>query len=217
MSRAIERHRSDGADRPVRGHAWQRARAEVSRGSGRRARVGLWHAAGRARRDLFLKDEVYGRELLETAAQGALHVRLLDDSMLRLGSAARASWLTRSSTRPMPIPVPCSSASPRACARFVSGKGAKHRVEVSTPAATIAARGTESGWISRMARRPSGYSPEKSRLRRATAPRPHSSMRARCACPDHRRRHPSRCAAGGTGSRPRRHAARADPAPKGDR
>lgn len=99
------------------------------------------------RRDLFLKDEVFARELLETVPQGALHVRLRDDSMLRLGSAtsvvvdefvyapdADASTLLASITKGV--------------CRFISGRATKHRLEVTTPAATIAARGTEfSVWL----------------------------------------------------------------------
>jgi hypothetical protein len=127
--------------------ACQPARAEVA---GAVVALRIW-AYGTppdtARRDLFLKDEVYARELLETAPQGALHVRMLDDSMLRLGSAssvvvdefvydanANTSTLLASITKGV--------------CRFISGKAAKHRLEVSTPAATIAARGTEfSVWL----------------------------------------------------------------------
>jgi hypothetical protein len=127
--------------------ACQPARAEVA---GAVVALRIW-AYGTppdtARRDLFLKDEVYARELLETAPQGALHVRMLDNSMLRLGSAssvvvdefvydanANTSTLLASITKGV--------------CRFISGKAAKHRLEVSTPAATIAARGTEfSVWL----------------------------------------------------------------------
>ena len=100
-----------------------------------------------ARRDLYLKDDVYARELLETVPQGALHVRLLDDSMLRLGSGTSVVldefvYAPGASTSTL-----LASISKGVC-RFISGKAPTHRLEVSTPAATIAARGTEfSVWI----------------------------------------------------------------------
>lgn len=100
-----------------------------------------------ARRVLYLKDDVYARELLETVRDGALHVRMLDNSMLRLGSASSVvvdefvySPETNTSTL-------LASITNGVC-RFISGKAAKHRLEVTTPAATIAARGTEfSIWL----------------------------------------------------------------------
>lgn len=100
-----------------------------------------------ARRDLFLKDEVYARELLETVQQGALHVRLLDNSMLRLGSATSVVvdefvYAPDADTSTLLVSVA------KGVCRFISGKAAKHRLEVNAPAATIAARGTEfSVWI----------------------------------------------------------------------
>jgi hypothetical protein len=100
-----------------------------------------------ARRDLFLQDDVYARELLETVPQGALHVRLRDDSMLRLGSATSVvvdEFVYAPDTDTSTL---LASITKGVC-RFISGKATKHRLEVSTPAATIAARGTEfSVWI----------------------------------------------------------------------
>jgi len=126
---------------------WQPARAEVA---GAVVAVRVW-AYGTppdtARRDLFLQDEVYGSELLETASQGALHVRLLDDSMLRLGSATSVVVDEFVYTSDADTSTLLASITKGVC-RFISGKAAKHRVEVSAPAATIAARGTEfSVWI----------------------------------------------------------------------
>ena len=100
-----------------------------------------------ARRDLFLKDQVFARELLETAPQGALHVRMVDGSMLRLGSATTVVvdefvYAPDGSTSTL-----LASIAKGVC-RFISGRASKHRLEVSTPAATIAARGTEfSIWL----------------------------------------------------------------------
>lgn len=100
-----------------------------------------------ARRDLFMKDDVYARELLETAPQGALHVRLLDDSMLRLGSGTSVVLDEFVYTPDASTSTLLASISKGVC-RFISGRATTHRLEVSTPAATIAARGTEfSLWI----------------------------------------------------------------------
>jgi hypothetical protein len=100
-----------------------------------------------ARRDLFLRDEVQVRELLETVKNGALHVRLMDDTMLRLGSASRVVvdefvYDPNANTSTLLARVTLG------VCRFVSGKAASRRLEVVTPAATIAARGTVfSVWI----------------------------------------------------------------------
>jgi hypothetical protein len=122
--------------------AWQPAQAEVA---GAVVALRMWAygtPADSARRDLFLKYEVYARELLETVEQGSLHVRLLDDSMLRLGSATSVVvdefvYATEADTSTL-----LASVTKGVC-RFISGKAAKHRLEVSMPAATIAARGTD--------------------------------------------------------------------------
>lgn len=127
--------------------AWQPARAEVA---GAVVALRMW-AYGTppdsARRDLFLRDEVYARELLETARQGALHVRMLDNSMLRLGSASSVVvdefvYDANANTSTLLATIT------KGVCRFISGRAAKRRLEVSTPAATIAARGTEfSLWL----------------------------------------------------------------------
>jgi hypothetical protein len=126
---------------------WQPARAEVA---GAVVALRVW-AYGTppetARRDLFLKDEIYARELLETAPDGALHVRMLDSSMLRLGSASSVVVDEFVYSPDANTSTLLASITKGVC-RFISGKAAKHRLEVSTPAATIAARGTEfSVWI----------------------------------------------------------------------
>ncbi len=127
--------------------ACQPARAEVA---GAVVALRIW-AYGTppdtSRRDLFLKDEVYARELLETAPQGALHVRMLDNSMLRLGSASSVVVDEFVYDANADTGTFLASITKGVC-RFISGKAAKHRLEVSTPAATIAARGTEfSVWL----------------------------------------------------------------------
>jgi hypothetical protein len=99
------------------------------------------------RRDLFLRDDVQVRELLETVKNGALHVRLMDDTMLRLGSESRVVvdefvYDPNADTSTLLARVT------EGVCRFVSGKAATRRLDVITPAATIAARGTVfSVWI----------------------------------------------------------------------
>ena len=127
--------------------AWQPARAEVA---GAVVALRVW-AYGTppdtARRVLYLKDAVYARELLETVRDGALHVRLLDNSMLRLGSASSVVVDEFVYSPDANTSTLLASITKGVC-RFISGKAAKHRLEVSTPAATIAARGTEfSVWL----------------------------------------------------------------------
>jgi hypothetical protein len=99
------------------------------------------------RRDLFLRDEVQVRELLETVKEGALHVRLMDDTMLRLGSASRVV-VDEFVYDPNADTATLLARITKGVCRFVSGKAATRRLEVVTPAATIAARGTVfSVWI----------------------------------------------------------------------
>ena len=124
------------------------ARAEVA---GSVAAVRIW-AYGTPpeqaqRRDLFLRDEVQVRELLETVTDGALHVRLVDDTMLRLGSASRVVVDAFVYDPDADTSTLLARVTMGVC-RFVSGKAAARRLEVMTPAATIAARGTVfSVWI----------------------------------------------------------------------
>ncbi|MGH9204736.1 MAG: hypothetical protein ACRD2A_26205, partial [Vicinamibacterales bacterium] len=66
--------------------------AETPIAAGDVAAVRVWAYGtpfdGSGKRDLLLSDPVYVRERLETVPDGALHVRLSDDTMLRLGSAS---------------------------------------------------------------------------------------------------------------------------------
>jgi hypothetical protein len=99
------------------------------------------------RRDLFLRDDVQVRELLETVDEGALHVRLMDNTMLRLGSASRVV-VDEFVYDPNADTSTLLARITQGVCRFVSGKAATRRLEVATPAATIAARGTVfSVWI----------------------------------------------------------------------
>jgi hypothetical protein len=101
----------------------------------------------RARRDLFLKDDVYVRERLETVTDGALHVHLMDDTVLRLGSATSVV-LDQFVYAPDADATTLLANISKGVCRFLTGKTIKKNVKVVTPAATIAARGTVfSVWV----------------------------------------------------------------------
>jgi hypothetical protein len=95
-----------------------------------------------ARHDLFLEDDVYTRERLETVESGALHVHLMDDTMLRLGSATSVV-VDEFVYSPDSDTTTLLANMGKGVCRFITGKTARKDVKVSTPAATIAARGTD--------------------------------------------------------------------------
>lgn len=102
---------------------------------------------GQARRDLFMMDEVVLHELLETVEKGAMHVRLRDNTMLRLGSASRVV-VDEFVYQPDADSATLLATVSKGVCRFVSGNAATRRLEVRTPSATIAARGTVfSVWV----------------------------------------------------------------------
>lgn len=124
--------------------------AQADEAAGEVAALRMW-AYGtppdQARRDLFLMDEVVVRELLETVEKGALHVRLRDNSMLRLGSASRVV-VDEFVYQPDADSSTLLATVSKGVCRFVSGNAATRRLEVKTPSATIAARGTVfSVWV----------------------------------------------------------------------
>ena len=100
-----------------------------------------------ARRDLFMSDPVYVRDKLETVTDGALHVQLLDDTVLRLGSATQLvvdDFVYEDSTGSLQF---LASISKGVC-RFVTGNALKKDFRVETPTASIVARGTVfSVWV----------------------------------------------------------------------
>jgi hypothetical protein len=101
----------------------------------------------RTRRDLFLSDDVYVRERLETVENGALHVHLMDDTIIRLGSAT-SLVLDEFVYAPDASATTLLANIGKGVCRFLTGKTAKKDVKVVTPAATIAARGTVfSVWV----------------------------------------------------------------------
>jgi hypothetical protein len=99
------------------------------------------------RRDLFLAYDVYERERLETVENGALHVRLLDSTVVRLGSAT-VMVLDEFVYQPDQSALSFAATVSRGVCRFITGKASKNDFSVRTPTATIAARGTEfSVWV----------------------------------------------------------------------
>jgi hypothetical protein len=99
------------------------------------------------RRDLFMRDPVYVRDKLETVEDGALHVHLLDDTVLRLGSATQLvidEFVYRESQGSLEF---LASVTKGVC-RFVTGRASDKRFRIATPTASIVARGTVfSVWV----------------------------------------------------------------------
>jgi len=102
---------------------------------------------GAARRDLFMADPVYVRDTLETVTDGALHVELADQSVLRLGSATQMvvdEFVYEDSAGSLEF---LASISKGVC-RFVTGRAKSKKFRVQTPTASIVARGTTfSVWV----------------------------------------------------------------------
>jgi hypothetical protein len=101
------------------------------------------------RRDLFKADPVYVLDKLETVTDGALHVQLLDDTVLRLGSATQMvvdEFVYQGATGTLDFLATVS----KGVCRFVTGQASKKRFRVQTPTASIVARGTTfSVWVDR--------------------------------------------------------------------
>ena len=104
---------------------------------------------GAARRDLFMSAPVYVRDRLETVADGALHVELMDETVLRLGSATQMvvdEFVYEDSSGSLQF---LASLSKGVC-RFITGKAKSKNFRVQTPTASIVARGTTfSVWVDR--------------------------------------------------------------------
>jgi ferric-dicitrate binding protein FerR (iron transport regulator) len=102
---------------------------------------------GAARRDLFMADPVYVLDRLETVADGALHVQLMDNTVLRLGSATQLvvdEYVYKDSTGTLQFLASVT----RGVCRFVTGQAKNKTFRVQTPTASIVARGTVfSVWV----------------------------------------------------------------------
>jgi ferric-dicitrate binding protein FerR (iron transport regulator) len=100
-----------------------------------------------ATRDLHRADPVYVRDSLETVQDGALHVRLADDTELRLGSSTRIV-LDEFVYQPDANAATVLANISKGVARFITGKVARKNFVVTSPAASITARGTTfSVWV----------------------------------------------------------------------
>ena len=99
------------------------------------------------RRNLFVGNHVVYRELLQTVADGALHVRMADATQLRLGSASTVV-LDEFVYDPAAGTGTLVATVAKGVARFITGATGHGRFVVETPVAIITPRGTEfSVWV----------------------------------------------------------------------
>ena len=108
-------------------------------------RVKVWAygtAPDTTRAPLFWADDVVLDEVVETVEDGALHIRFLDGTKLRLGSASQVTLDTF-------VYDPSTSAGEltadlgEGVFRFITGKLNKEGIEIRTPVAVIGVRGTD--------------------------------------------------------------------------
>lgn len=98
---------------------------------------------GRTRGDLYVRDDVFSQELLETFPKdGALHVDLLDGGKLRLGANSQVK-LDEFVFDPSSGAGKVTATIGRGVARFITGKVKGDNFQVRTPTALIGARGTD--------------------------------------------------------------------------
>ena len=95
---------------------------------------------------LYDRDSIYFKDTLQTVRDGALHITLKDNSLLRLGSSATAV-IDEFIYDPAGNGQMVATVS-RGIARFVTGKLKGDQVTIRTPTATIGVRGTDfSVWV----------------------------------------------------------------------
>ncbi len=95
-----------------------------------------------ARQTLYRKDDVFADEVVETLENGALHLRFLDDSNLRLGSASSVKldrFVYNPDTRAGEMVLDLGEG----VFRFITGKLDKRSIQLRTPVALIGIRGTD--------------------------------------------------------------------------
>ena len=98
---------------------------------------------GRDRGDLFVKENVFSQELLEThPEEGALHVALLDGATIRLGANCQIK-LDEFLYDPSSGAGKVTASMVRGVARFITGKVKGDSFQVRTPTALIGVRGTD--------------------------------------------------------------------------
>ena len=94
------------------------------------------------RAPLYRADDLFADELVETVENGALHIRFLDDTRLRLGSSSRVtldSFVYDPSTNAGEMVADLGEG----VFRFITGKLNKEGFQVRTPVAVIGVRGTD--------------------------------------------------------------------------
>ncbi len=94
------------------------------------------------RHPLFKADDIYANELLETVEKGAMHVRFLDETELRLGSSSRVELNeyiydpdTNAGEAAMKLVI--------GAFRITTGLMQSEGIEVTTPVLAIGVRGTD--------------------------------------------------------------------------
>lgn len=107
--------------------------------------VKLWAygtPVGGSQQPLYRADELFPDELVETIENGALHIRFLDNSKLRLGSASTVtldSFVYDPSTNAGELVADLGEG----VFRFITGKLNSEGIEIRTPVAVIGVRGTD--------------------------------------------------------------------------
>ncbi len=91
---------------------------------------------------LYRADDLFADELVETVEDGALHIRFLDNTKLRLGSASQVtldSFVYDPSTSAGELVADLGEG----VFRFITGKLNNEGIEIRTPVAVIGVRGTD--------------------------------------------------------------------------
>ena len=94
------------------------------------------------RAPLYRADDLFADELVETVENGALHVRFLDNTKLRLGSSSRVtldSFVYNPDTGAGEMVADLG----QGVFRFITGKLNKEGFQIRTPVAVIGVRGTD--------------------------------------------------------------------------
>ena len=97
---------------------------------------------GLERDDLHVRESVYSRELLETVPKGALHIRLLDNGQIRMGSDSQVR-LDEFVYDPASGAGKVTASIGKGVSRFITGKIKGDDFQVRSPTALIGARGTD--------------------------------------------------------------------------
>ena len=97
---------------------------------------------GGSQQPLYRADDLFADELVETVEDGALHIRFLDNTKLRLGSASKVtldSFVYDPNTSAGELVADLGEG----VFRFITGKLNNEGIEIRTPVAVIGVRGTD--------------------------------------------------------------------------